>query len=131
MQETKKFSLKQRGLLYLFKSKQFLYGYWFSWRKTLLWFADSNYFYFLVFSLVLVSVRQCLLVFETVLTPEDLRGLGFAIAGIIGASIAIIFSFSTFILQSTTELFSTQYLNKFIQDRAVSCWQYGTMFELS
>jgi hypothetical protein len=38
------------------------------------------------------------------------------LASIIGAAITIIFSFSTFVLQSTSELFSTQYLNKFLNN---------------
>src|SRR3989344_4327379 len=82
-------SLKQKCLLYFYKSKQWMYNHWLKIRSTLNIFIDSTLFYILVFS----------------------------IAGIIGASIAIIFSFSTFILQSTADLFSTQYLNKFIQDK--------------
>lgn len=51
------------------------------------------------------------------ITEDHLYSLAFALAGVIGASIAIIFSLSTFILQSTADLFSTQYLNKFIKDK--------------
>jgi len=47
---------------------------------------------------------------------ENLLGLAFAIAGIIGASIAIIFSVSVFILQSAANLFSTQYVTQYAED---------------
>jgi hypothetical protein len=111
------FSLKQKSFWYFYKSQQFLYGYWLSIKRTLVWFVDSPYFYLLLFSIVLVLVRKSIMYFDVTLASKDLISLGFSIAGIIGASIAIIFSFSTFILQSTADLFSTQYLNKFIQDR--------------
>ncbi|MDD3607859.1 MAG: hypothetical protein PHQ20_03635, partial [Candidatus Moranbacteria bacterium] len=110
-------SLKQRGFLYFYKSKQWLRYQWLSFKRTLTTFADSILFYIIVFSISLFFIQRGLIYFGITPTPEDLRGLGFAMAGIIGASIAIIFSFSTFILQSTADLFSTQYLNKFIQDK--------------
>ena len=110
-------SLKQKCLLYFYKSKQWMYNHWLKIRSTLNIFIDSTLFYILVFSIALFFVQKGLGFFEIAPSSEDLRGLGFAIAGIIGASIAIIFSFSTFILQSTADLFSTQYLNKFIQDK--------------
>ena len=47
---------------------------------------------------------------------DNLYIFAFAVAGIVGSSIAIIFIISTFILQSTSDLFSTQYLKKFIND---------------
>ena len=94
-----------------------MYNHWLKIRSTLNIFIDSTLFYILVFSIALFFVQKGLGFFEIAPSSEDLRGLGFAIAGIIGASIAIIFSFSTFILQSTADLFSTQYLNKFIQDK--------------
>ena len=110
-------SLKQKCLLYFYKSRQWMYNHWLKIRSTLNIFIDSTLFYILVFSIALFFVQKGLGFFEIAPSSEDLRGLGFAIAGIIGASIAIIFSFSTFILQSTADLFSTQYLNKFIQDK--------------
>ncbi len=61
-------------------------------------------------------LHGALLWLNIIISNDNIYSLAFAIAGIIGASIAIVFSFSTFILQSTADLFSTQYLNKFIQD---------------
>ncbi len=110
-------SLKQKGFLYFYKSKQWLYGHWFIFKRTLIFFADSILFYIFIFSIALFLIQRGLIYLGITPSPEDLRGIGFATAGIIGASIAIIFSFSTFILQSTADLFSTQYLNKFIQDK--------------
>jgi len=110
-------SLKQKGFLYFYKSRQWIYGHWFIFKRTLVSFADSILFYILIFSIALFLIQRGLIYLGITPSPEDLRGIGFATAGIIGASIAIIFSFSTFILQSTADLFSTQYLNKFIQDK--------------
>ena len=111
------FSLKQKFHLYFYRSTQSVYKYWLGLKNTWFSFTDSVPFYLLVFTVVIVTVRKSLDHFGINLAEVDLRDLGFAIAGIIGASIAIIFSFSTFILQSTADLFSTQYLNKFIEDK--------------
>lgn len=116
-EKTNTLSFKQKGLLYFFKSKQWLYNHWLKFKHTLVEFSDSIIFYTLIFSVALFLTQRGLIYLGINPAPEELRGLGFAIAGIIGASIAIIFSFSTFILQSTADLFSTQYLNKFIQDK--------------
>lgn len=110
-------SLKQKFLLYYFKSQQWLRGHWMRFKHRLIVFSDSTLFYILIFCIALFSIQKGLSVFQITPSPDELQGLGFASAGIIGASIAIIFSFSTFILQSTADLFSTQYLNKFIQDK--------------
>lgn len=118
--ETKKsntLSLRQKSLLYYFKSQQWLRGHWIRFKRVLADFSDSTLFYVLIFCIVLFSIQKGLDIFQITPSSEELRGFGFASAGIIGASIAIIFSFSTFILQSTADLFSTQYLNKFIQDK--------------
>lgn len=110
-------SLKQKSLLYYFKSQQWLRGHWVRFKRGLANFSDSTLFYILIFCIALFLIQKGLDIFQITPSPEELQGFGFASAGIIGASIAIIFSFSTFILQSTADLFSTQYLNKFIQDR--------------
>lgn len=72
-------------------------------------FLSNNFcgFYFFL--------HKSLIYFNPVISDDILSNFAFATAGIIGASIAIIFSFSTFILQSTADLFSTQYLKKFIE----------------
>jgi hypothetical protein len=110
-------SLKQKSLLYYFKSQQWLRGHWIRFKRELAIFSDSTLFYILIFCIALFLIQKGLDIFKITPSPEELQGFGFASAGIIGASIAIIFSFSTFILQSTADLFSTQYLNKFIQDK--------------
>lgn len=53
----------------------------------------------------------------TASTTDNSSGPAFAVAGVIGTSIAIVFYFSTFILQSISDLFSTRYLIKFIEDK--------------
>ena len=110
-------SLKQKSLLYYFKSQQWLRGHWMRFKRGVTDFSDSTLFYVLTFCVALFLIQKGLDIFQITPSPEELQGFGFASAGIIGASIAIIFSFSTFILQSTADLFSTQYLNKFIQDK--------------
>ena len=110
-------SLKQKSLLYYFKSQQWLRDHWMRFKRGVADFSDSTLFYILIFCIALFLIQKGLDIFQIIPSPEELQGFGFASAGIIGASIAIIFSFSTFILQSTADLFSTQYLNKFIQDR--------------
>jgi len=113
----KKFTIKQMLFLYFYKSKQYLYNDWIITKERLIKFVDSFLFYALVYSIFLFVFQKISLRFNIIISNEHLYDLAFAIAGIIGASIAIIFSFSTFILQSTADLFSTQYLNKFIQDK--------------
>jgi hypothetical protein len=111
------FSFKQKCLLYYYTSQQWLRGHWMRFKRGVTDFSDSTLFYILIFCTALFLIQKGLDIFQITPSPEELQGFGFACAGIIGASIAIIFSFSTFILQSTADLFSTQYLNKFIQDR--------------
>lgn len=112
-----KFTLKQKVFLYFYKSRQYIYNDWLKTKERLIKIVDSFLFYALIYSIFLCIFQKILLEFNIIISDEHLYSLGFAIAGIIGASIAIIFSFSTFILQSTADLFSTQYLNKFIQDK--------------
>lgn len=116
-EESNTLSLNQKSLLYYFRSQQWLRGHWIRFKRGLANFSDSTLFYILIFCIALFSVQKGLDIFKITPSSEELQGFGFASAGIIGASIAIIFSFSTFILQSTADLFSTQYLNKFIQDK--------------
>ena len=112
----KELTFKQKVLLYFYKSRQYLDNKWHDIHGKIKKFVDSFYFYLIVFGGSVFLFHKASLYFNITVTEGDLHGLAFAIAGIIGASIAIIFSFSTFILQSTADLFSTQYLNKFIQD---------------
>jgi hypothetical protein len=113
----KKFTLKQKAFLYLYKSQQYFYNYWLKTKAGLLKFVDSFLFYALIFSIFLFAFQRGLMYLNISVSEDHLYSFAFAVAGIIGASIAIIFSFSTFILQSTADLFSTQYLNQFIQDK--------------
>ncbi|MCC7004360.1 hypothetical protein IT397_00340, partial [Candidatus Nomurabacteria bacterium] len=113
----KELSLKQKFFLYFYKSKQFIYREWLSFKQRLSGLNDSFLLITLLFCIGLFFIQRILNCSNIIISQEQLSSLGFAVAGIIGASIAIIFSFSTFILQSTADLFSTQYLNKFIQDK--------------
>ncbi|MDO8658487.1 MAG: hypothetical protein Q7K55_07125 [Candidatus Levybacteria bacterium] len=113
----KEFTLKQKIFLYFYKSKQYIYNYWSRTKVGINKFTDSFLFYLLTLSILLFLFQKILIYLNIYISEDHLYSLAFAIAGIIGASIAIIFSFSTFILQSTADLFSTQYLNKFIQDK--------------
>lgn len=113
----KKFTLKQKAIVYFYKSRQYIYNDWLRTKERLIKIVDSFLFYALIYSIFLFIFQKILLEHNVNISDEHLYSFGFAIAGIIGASIAIIFSFSTFILQSTADLFSTQYLNKFIQDK--------------
>ncbi len=115
--QVKTFTLKQKLILYFYRCKQYLNLYWSKFKKALSTVINSSYFYIIIFCIALFLLHKQLVHLNLTLAPDYLSSLGFTIAGIIGASIAIIFSFSTFILQSTADLFSTQYLNKFIQDK--------------
>ena len=114
--EKKKLTLKQRSWLYFHKSKQYFNNQWYIAKKKIKNFIDSFYFYLIIFIFFLFFIHKVLLFSDVTITEDSLRSLAFAVASIIGASIAIVFLFSTLILQSTADLFSTQYLNKFIQD---------------
>ncbi|MCK5510243.1 hypothetical protein KAI65_01705 [Candidatus Parcubacteria bacterium] len=109
------FTLKQKVFLYFYKSKQYLNNKWYIVKGKIKRFIDSFYFYFIFFGVFVFFLHKILIYLNLTISDDNLYGFAFATAGIIGASIAIIFSFSTFILQSTADLFSTQYLNKFIE----------------
>lgn len=112
----KELTFKQKVLLYFYKSRQHLSNKWHGLKGKIKKFVDSFYFYLIVFGVSVFLLHGALLWLNIIISNDNIYSLAFAIAGIIGASIAIVFSFSTFILQSTADLFSTQYLNKFIQD---------------
>ncbi len=113
LDNNRQFTLKQKIFLYYYRSRQYFNNKWRSGRRRAKKFIDSFLFYLILFSILISFIHKFL---NLAISEENLYNLGFATAGIIGASIAIIFSFSTFILQSTADLFSTQYLNKFIED---------------
>ena len=112
----KEFTLKQKGFLYFYKMKQYLNNKWYIVKEKIKKFIDSFYFYLIFFGVFVFLLHKILIYLNLTISADNLYGFAFVVAGIIGASIAIIFSFSTFILQSTADLFSTQYLNKFIED---------------
>lgn len=114
--DKKEFTLKQKVFLYFYKSQQYFYGKWFYVKEKIKKFIDSLFFYFVFLSVLVFLLHKISIYFNPNIPEDTLYSFAFATAGIIGASIAIIFSFSTFILQSTADLFSTQYLNKFIED---------------
>ena len=114
--DKKEFTLKQKVFLYFYKSQQYFYGKWFYVKGKIKKFTDSLFFYFVFLGVLVFFLHKISINFNPNIPEGTLYSFAFATAGIIGASIAIIFSFSTFILQSTADLFSTQYLNKFIED---------------
>jgi hypothetical protein len=114
--DEKEFTLKQKVFLYFYKSQQYFYGKWFYVKEKIKKFTDSLFFYFVFLGVLVFLLHKISIYFNPNIPEDTLYSFAFATAGIIGASIAIIFSFSTFILQSTADLFSTQYLNKFIED---------------
>jgi len=114
--DKKEITLKQKVFLYFYKSQQYFYDKWFCVREKTKKFIGSLFFYF-IFLGVLVFLLHKILIYSNPNIPENnLYSFALATAGIIGSSIVIIFSFSTFILQRTADLFSTQYLKKFIED---------------
>jgi len=126
----KELTLKQKALLCFYKLRQLIYNDWFKTKNDLIAFNDSFLFYFLIYCIFLFLFNWALIKLNINIPDDRIYDLGFATAGIIGASIAIIFSFSTFILQSTADLFSTQYLNKFIQDKKEK-WLFWLLVLLS
>jgi len=110
----KEFTLKQKRFLYFYRSKQYFNYKWHLTKKKIKIFFDSFYFYLILFCVFIFLLHKISIHFNLIISEDNLHNFAFATAGIIGASIAIIFSFSTFILQSTADLFSTQYLKKFI-----------------
>ena len=110
----KELTIKQNILLYFYKSLQYIKNKWYFAKEKIKKFIDSFYFYLIFFGIFVFFLHKALLFFNTTATEDNLHSFAFAVAGIVGASIAIIFSFSTFILQSTSDLFSTQFLKKFI-----------------
>ena len=112
----KELTFKQKVFLYFYKAQQFFYAKWFYIKRKVKNFIDSILFYFFLLGVLIFFLNKFLTYFNPNISEDNLYSFAFATAGIIGASIAIVFSFSTFILQSTADLFSTQYLNKFIKD---------------
>jgi len=109
-------TLKQKSFLFFYRFKRYLNYKCLVMRNKGKRYIDSFYFYLILFVVSLFISHEALLFFNVTVEEKTLHSLAFAIASIIGVSIAIIFSFSTFILQSTADLFSTQYLNKFIEN---------------
>lgn len=80
---------------------------------------QSNYaswFLSYIFIIFIILFAIALSHFNIKISDDNLYIFAFAVASIIGSSIAIIFIISTFILQSTSDLFSTQYLKRFIDN---------------
>ncbi len=113
----RKLTTKQKVFLQYYKIRQYVINDWLKTKNRLYKFIDSFLFYLLIFSVSIFLIQKFLIYQGINISDDHIYGFAFAIAGVIGASIAIIFSFSTFILQSTADLFSTQYLNKFIKDK--------------
>ena len=116
MEEVKKLTKKQKIQLFLYQVWQRLKGKWNLLKSEILNFLDSHQWLFIII-LAICCLEFYILSSQNIFISQDhFYTLSFTLAGIIGAAITIIFSFSTFALQSTSELFSTQYLNKFLNN---------------
>ena len=116
MQEVKKLTKKQKIQLVLYQVWQRLKEKWNLLKSKILNFLDSHQSLFIII-LAICCLEFYILSSQNIFISQDhFYTLSFTLAGIIGAAITIIFSFSTFVLQSTSELFSTQYLNKFLNN---------------
>lgn len=111
----KELTFKQKVLLYFYKSRQYLDNKWHDLKEKIKNFIDSFYFYLILLGASVFLLHKALIYLNITVSQDSLHSFAFAVAGIVGTSIAIIFSFSTFILQSTSDLFSTQFLKKFIE----------------
>ncbi|MDD5688665.1 MAG: hypothetical protein PHQ76_00085 [Caldisericia bacterium] len=127
-QSKKEFTLKQKVFLYFYKSKQYLNNKWYLVKEKIKKIIDSLYFYSIFFGVFVFLLHKILIYLNLTISEDNLYSFAFTTAGIIGASIAIVFSFSTFILQSTADLFSTQYLNKFIRDAKEKIFFWSLVF---
>lgn len=114
--DIKEYILKQKVFLYFYKLKVYYYKVLFYIKKYSLRYTDSFVFNLILLCIFEYALYKILIWFNLNILDDKIYNVALTIAGIIGASIAIIFSFSTFILQSTSDLFSTTYLNKFIKD---------------
>ncbi len=116
MQEVKKLTKKQKIQLSLYQVWQRLKEKWNLLKSKILNFLDSHQSLFIII-LAICCLEFYILSSQNIFISQDhFYTLSFTLAGIIGAAITIIFSFSTFVLQSSSELFSTQYLNKFLNN---------------
>ena len=116
MQEVKKLTKKQKIQLFLYQVWQRLKEKWKLLKSKLLNFLDSHHWLFIII-LIICCLESYILSSQNIFISQDhFYTLSLTLASIIGAAITIIFSFSTFVLQSTSELFSTQYLNKFLNN---------------
>jgi len=115
--EKSKLKFRQKLLLLFYKTYARVSIYLQNLKIKVIYFLKSLYFHLLLACWIVYFINYVLKKWNIAISDDKLFDLAMVIAGIIGASIAIIFSFSTFILQSTAELFSTQYLNKFIESK--------------
>jgi len=109
-------SPKQRIFLFFYKSRNYILKVWFRIKGKIKQIINSSLFHLALIGISVFLLHKSLVHFNLNISEDNLHNFAFATAGIIGASIAIIFSFSTFILQSTADLFSTQYLKRFIEN---------------
>lgn len=110
-------TVRQRCLIFFYRITQHIINNYYFLVNKIKIFCNTFFFFLLVIFIFLYFLNLLFYYYNITILQENLYSLSFSIAWIIWASIAIIFSFSTFILQSTADLFSTQYLNKFIDNK--------------
>ena len=116
MDTKREFTPKQKILITLYKGVQYAWYKTFSFKSWVKVVSSSVYFHIILLATVLFGIHKLLSLFHIAFSTEAVSNIALTLAGVIGASIAIIFSFSTFILQSTADLFSTRFLNEYIED---------------
>ncbi len=109
----KKYTVKQIILIYFYKIKQLSLMQIDIFKKRIVSFLNSPFLYICILIIFLFFLHKLTLE----ISVRDLKELSYVFSGIIGSSIAIIFSFSLFSLQNSADLFSSQYLKRFIGNK--------------
>ncbi len=107
---TIKFSFKRKLLIKFYKIQELFFDKVNLIKRYVKKILNSIYFHVIIFIFIIYFIHTL----NLSLPEQDLKNISLTISGIIGGSIAIIFSFSLFILQNSAKLFSSEYLNRFI-----------------
>lgn len=108
-----KYTIKQISLILFYKSKEYLVSKIIFLGKKVSQIFNSTITYLFLFFITLFLLKRL----NLNIPVNEIKTLSHIFSGIIGASIAIIFSFSLFSLQNSADMFSNQYLNRFIEDK--------------
>ncbi len=87
-------------------------------KKSFSEYLSFRLFVYVVLFFVSLIMKYILDMYAIRLSGDAISGIATATSAIIGGSIAIIFTISTFVLQNISGLFSTQYLHEFIDNKS-------------